>query len=100
MDPVPDRRSEWFVPQFGPLKFRLWIGLLFLPYTGMVLAFTVIGGMLAETTSAQFTMLTAGVGIVVIATVAMIARRQILSLRIGSDGISADAVPEAAELAA
>lgn len=49
MDPVPDRRSEWFVPQFGPLKFRLWIGLLFLPYTGMVLAFTVIGGMLAET---------------------------------------------------
>lgn len=49
MDPAPDRRSEWFVPQFGPLKLRLWIGLLFLPYTGMVLAFTVIGGMLAET---------------------------------------------------
>lgn len=49
MAPVPDRRSEWFVPQFGPLTFRLWIGLLFLPYTGMVLAFAVIGGMLAET---------------------------------------------------
>ncbi len=48
MEPVPDRRSEWFVPRFGPVRFRLWIGLLFLPYTGMVLAFTVIGGMLAE----------------------------------------------------
>ena len=49
MTPPPDRRSEWFVPSFGPLKFRLIIGLLFLPYTGMVLAFTVIGAMLAET---------------------------------------------------
>jgi xanthine/uracil permease len=43
-----DRRSEWFVPDFGPLKFRLFIGLLFLPYTGMVLAYTVVGSMLAE----------------------------------------------------
>ena len=43
-----DRRSEWFVPRFGPLKFRLIVGLLFLPYTGMVLAFTVIGSMVAE----------------------------------------------------
>ncbi len=49
MAPVSDRRSEWFVPKAGPLKLRLWIGLLFLPYTGMVLAFTVIGGMLAKT---------------------------------------------------
>lgn len=49
MAPAPDRRSEWFVPKSGPLGLRLWIGLLFLPYTGMVLAFTVIGGMLAET---------------------------------------------------
>lgn len=49
MDSAPDRRSEWFVPKSGPLKLRIWIGLLFLPYTGMVLAFTVIGGMLAET---------------------------------------------------
>ncbi|MBI3804002.1 MAG: UbiA prenyltransferase family protein [Nitrospirae bacterium] len=48
MEPVPDRRSEWFVPQFGPVSFRLWVGLLFLPYTGMVLAFAVIGSMLAE----------------------------------------------------
>jgi len=45
---LSDRRSEWFVPRFGPLKFRILVGLLFLPYTGMVLSFTVIGAMLAE----------------------------------------------------
>lgn len=43
-----DRRTEWFVPSVGPVKLRLFIGLLFLPYTGMVLAYTVIGSMLAE----------------------------------------------------
>jgi hypothetical protein len=42
-----DRRTEWFVPSFGPERFRLAIGLLFLPYTGMVLSYTVIGSMLA-----------------------------------------------------
>jgi len=45
--PAADRTAEWFVPKFGPLKFRVFVGLLFLPYTGMVLAYTVIGGMLA-----------------------------------------------------
>ncbi len=39
--------TEWFVPSFGPLKFRVFVGLLFLPYTGMVLAYTVIGSMLS-----------------------------------------------------
>jgi len=43
-----DRRTEWFVPSFGPLKLRIVIGLLFPPYTGMVLAYTVIGSMMAE----------------------------------------------------
>lgn len=43
----PDRRTEWFVPAFGPERFRLAVGLLFLPYTGMVLAYTVMGSMLA-----------------------------------------------------
>lgn len=43
-----DRRSEWFVPKFGPAGFRSFVGLLFLPYTGMVLSFSVIGSMLAE----------------------------------------------------
>lgn len=42
-----DRRTEWFVPSFGPERFRMAVGLLFLPYTGMVLSFTVIGSMLA-----------------------------------------------------
>jgi hypothetical protein len=46
---APDRLNEWFVPPFGPVRFRAAVGLLFLPYTGMVLAFTVIGAMLAET---------------------------------------------------
>jgi voltage-gated potassium channel Kch len=44
-----DRRSEWFVPSFGPERFRLAVGLLFLPYTGMVLAYVVTGSMLAAT---------------------------------------------------
>ena len=43
-----DRSSEWFVPQFGPPKFRVMVGLLFIPYTAMVLAFVVIGSMLAR----------------------------------------------------
>lgn len=45
---LPGRGSEWFVPKFGPLKFRTFIGLLFLPYTGMVLSFSVIGSLLSE----------------------------------------------------
>lgn len=44
----PTRGGEWFVPRFGPARFRLFVGLLFLPYTGMVLAYTVIGSMLAD----------------------------------------------------
>jgi hypothetical protein len=44
-----DRRAEWFVPKWGPLKVRIFIGLLFLPYTGMVVSFVVIGSMLAAT---------------------------------------------------
>jgi hypothetical protein len=41
-----DRSSEWFVPRFGPPAFRRGAGLLFLPYTGMVLAYSLIGSML------------------------------------------------------
>lgn len=40
-----DRRHEWFVPRFGPPRFRVLVGLLFLPYTGMVLAYTVLGAL-------------------------------------------------------
>jgi len=42
-----DRTEEWFVPRFGPRRFRVFVGLLFLPYTGMVLSFTVLGALLA-----------------------------------------------------
>jgi hypothetical protein len=45
--PRADRATEWFVPRFGPPRFRVFVGLLFLPYTGMVLGYTVIGAMLA-----------------------------------------------------
>jgi hypothetical protein len=43
-----NRINEWFVPRFGPLKFRAFIGMLFLPYTGMCISFTIIGSMLSE----------------------------------------------------
>ena len=42
-----ERTTEWFVPGIGPPKFRVLVGLLFLPYTAMVLAYTLIGSMLA-----------------------------------------------------
>ena len=48
MPNMDDRRNEWFVPTIGPIKLRIFIGLLFLPYTGMVLAFTIIGATLAD----------------------------------------------------
>ncbi|HSB57769.1 MAG TPA: hypothetical protein VLD38_08185 [Nitrosopumilaceae archaeon] len=38
-----DRTSEWFVPRFGSKKFRVGIGILFLPYTGMVVSFAAWG---------------------------------------------------------
>lgn len=41
------RINEWFVPRHGPLRFRIFVGLLFLPYTGMCVAFTIIGSLLA-----------------------------------------------------
>lgn len=42
------RLNEWFVPKFGPLRFRVAVGMLFLPYTGMCVSFTVIGSLLAD----------------------------------------------------
>ena len=43
-----DRLSEWFVPKFGSRNFRLSIGILFLPYTGMVVSFAVWGSFSVE----------------------------------------------------
>ncbi|MFB5619526.1 MAG: hypothetical protein ACE5RC_00140 [Nitrosopumilus sp.] len=42
-----DRLSEWFVPKFGSRNFRLSIGILFLPYTGMVVSFAIWGSLSA-----------------------------------------------------
>ena len=44
------RLNEWFVPQFGPIKFRIFVGMLFLPYTGMCISFSIIGSLLSPTT--------------------------------------------------
>ena len=43
-----DRLSEWFVPKFGPRNFRLTVGILFLPYTGMVISFVIWGFLSVE----------------------------------------------------
>jgi len=45
------RLNEWFVPKFGPLRFRIFIGLLFVPYTGMCISFTIMGSMLSPSIS-------------------------------------------------
>lgn len=40
------RLKEWFVPKFGPVRFRAFVGLLFIPYTGMCISFVIIGSIL------------------------------------------------------
>jgi hypothetical protein len=42
------RMNEWFVPKRGPLKFRAFVGMLFLPYTGMCVSFAVIGSLVSN----------------------------------------------------
>jgi hypothetical protein len=46
------RINEWFVPQFGPLRFRIFVGMMFLPYTGMCISFSIIGSLLSPSTIA------------------------------------------------
>ena len=41
------RLNEWFVPKFGPQRFRMFCGMLFLPYTGMCISFVVWGGLIS-----------------------------------------------------
>lgn len=43
-----DRISEWFVPKFGTRNFRVGVGILFLPYTGMVVAFAAWGSLVVD----------------------------------------------------
>lgn len=40
-----DRTSEWFVPKFGSRNFRISIGILFLPYTSIIVSFTAWGSL-------------------------------------------------------
>jgi hypothetical protein len=47
------RINEWYVPKFGPKKFRIFIGLLFLPYTGMCVSFVILGGLLSPYTNIE-----------------------------------------------
>jgi hypothetical protein len=46
------RLNEWFVPQFGPIRFRIFVGMLFLPYTGMCVSFGIVGSLLSPSTMA------------------------------------------------
>lgn len=41
------RWNEWYVPKFGPRRFRLLVGMSFLPYTLMNVSYVVIGSLLA-----------------------------------------------------
>jgi hypothetical protein len=43
------RANEWWVPKFGPRRFRLLVGLSFFPYSLMNAAYVVIGSLLAPT---------------------------------------------------
>jgi hypothetical protein len=45
------RLNEWYVPKFGSIKFKVFIGLLFLPYTGMCISFVILGGLLSPNTN-------------------------------------------------
>jgi hypothetical protein len=47
MNSEDNRLNEWFVPNFGPLGFRIFVGMLFLPYTGMCVSFAVLGSLVS-----------------------------------------------------
>ncbi len=42
------RINEWFVPGFGPPRFRAFVGMMFLPYTGMCISFALIGSIVVQ----------------------------------------------------
>ena len=43
-----NRLNEWFIPKLGAMGFRLFCGMLFLPYTGMCISFVVWGNMIVN----------------------------------------------------
>ena len=42
------REREWYVPRFGPRKFRLFVGLTFYPYSLMNASYVLVGSLLAD----------------------------------------------------
>lgn len=42
-----NRMKEWFVPKVGPVRFRVAVGILYLPYTAMCISFTIIGALVS-----------------------------------------------------
>ena len=46
-DDEPTRSKEWYVPKFGPRRFRILLGMTFIPYTLMNVSYVVIGSMLS-----------------------------------------------------
>ena len=47
VDQEETRRHEWFVPNFGGTRFRLFLGLSFYPYTLMNASYVLIGSLIA-----------------------------------------------------
>ena len=49
LSPPPEetRANEWWVPKFGPPRFRLLVGLTYYPYTAMNAAYVAIGSLLS-----------------------------------------------------
>ncbi len=41
------REREWYVPRFGPRRFRLFVGMTLYPYTAMNVSYAVIGSLLS-----------------------------------------------------
>jgi hypothetical protein len=47
--PEKTRESEWWVPQVGPRRFKLLVGLSFYPYTATNASYVLIGSLIAPT---------------------------------------------------
>jgi hypothetical protein len=41
------REGEWYVPRFGPRRFRLLVGMTFYPYTAMNVSYAMIGSLVS-----------------------------------------------------
>ena len=46
-EPDGTRQHEWYVPSFGPRRFRLFVGMSFFPYTLMNACYVLVGSLIA-----------------------------------------------------